>query len=205
MRSPKKATHVPLTVDRECSTRPDALHSASLAELVADYIATYRPACLAEEMWYAGAGSIEQAIRRAASCEMSGGKRHGHQRRIPRAALAQITEAILQQPIARARDFEDIYCYVRKASREVDGIGDLTCYDIAQRIGVFLRLSPTRAYLHAGTRDGARALGLDAGAETIAVTQFPAEMQRLSASEIEDFLCIYKEHLHRHAPRPGVR
>jgi hypothetical protein len=44
--------------------------------------------------------------------------------------------------------------------------------------GAFLDLSPEFVYLHCGTRDGARALGL---------------LRCLSADDLESFLCTFKD------------
>lgn len=63
--------------------------------------------------------------------------------------------------IARAESSEALHALVARQLREVAGIGELYVYDTAFRIGAYLRLPPTRVYLHAGTRDGARALQLD--------------------------------------------
>src|SRR5262249_27216325 len=84
---------------------------------------------------------------------------------------------------------------ISKEISDIHGIGELTIYDTALRIGAKLDLEPTVVFLHGGTRKGARALGLDWHKEFIARDAFPSEFQPLSASEIEDVLCIYKEQL----------
>ena len=109
----------------------------------------------------------------------------------------RLAAAILEQPLANARDFDDLHAYVRRAAKRVHGIGELAIYDVALRIGWFGRMEPTRVYLHAGTREGARALGLDVSGASLARAVFPAAMQELSAAEIEDFMCIYKAQLGR--------
>ena len=43
----------------------------------------------------------------------------------------------------------------------IRGIGVLTVYDVATRIAAHLDLEPARVYVHAGTAEGARALGLN--------------------------------------------
>jgi hypothetical protein len=80
-------------------------------------------------------------------------------------------------------------------------IGPLAVYDITQRIGRYLGLEPEDVYLHRGTREGARALGLCG--ETVKKDQFPAAFQRLSAAEIEDCLCIFKDELKRVSQVPS--
>jgi hypothetical protein len=66
---------------------------------------------------------------------------------------------------------------------------------MALRIGARFGLEPKRVYVHAGTRDGARALGLDADRRTIEMAELPAPIRRLTAREAEDLLCIYKSRL----------
>jgi hypothetical protein len=68
-------------------------------------------------------------------------------------------------------------------------------YDTAHRIGSKLRLSPECVYLHAGTAEGARFLGIDTKEEFIPKVSLPIELQKLEPHEIEDLLCIYKEEL----------
>jgi hypothetical protein len=67
----------------------------------------------------------------------------------------------------------------------------LAVYDTATRVGAFLRLQPKRVYLHAGTRQGARALGFRKR-ESLSARELPKALRRLSPDEIEDCLCIYK-------------
>ena len=59
----------------------------------------------------------------------------------------------------------------------------------------FLSLSPDHVYLHAGTRKGAQALGLQGA--TVHKNDLPPEFRRLSPAEIEDCLCIYKARIQR--------
>jgi hypothetical protein len=84
---------------------------------------------------------------------------------------------------------------VDAAVRSVRGIGELYAYDTALRLGAHLRLLPRHVYLHAGTRRGARALGLDHRAKSLATTSLPAALRRLRPHEIEDVLCIYEDWL----------
>jgi hypothetical protein len=77
----------------------------------------------------------------------------------------------------------------------IPGIGELTVYDTALRIGAHFGLEPERVYVHAGTREGARALGFENRRTTIDMNELPEPLQRLSAREAEDMLCIYKHSL----------
>lgn len=64
-------------------------------EIVTDYIREYRDDARAEMRFFEIQRSPSAAIRKAALCELPGGKRHPHQRRIPKALLEQV-EARLQ-------------------------------------------------------------------------------------------------------------
>jgi hypothetical protein len=92
-------------------------------------------------------------------------------------------------------DFGKLYEVVERAIGNMDYIGDLTVYDITQRLAAFLGYEPTCVYLHAGTEDGARALGLSG--KTVEIDQLPIEFQRLTPAEVEDVLCREKDHLRR--------
>jgi hypothetical protein len=83
----------------------------------------------------------------------------------------------------------------------IAGLGELTIYDISHRIGAYLGSMPTEIYLHAGTRKGAKALGLDTNRKSIPMTELPAPLQRLTAAQAEDVLCIYHKVLARLRPR----
>ncbi|MCK6445988.1 MAG: hypothetical protein L6Q99_06305 [Planctomycetes bacterium] len=93
------------------------------------------------------------------------------------------------------RSFDELHTTVNSTIRDIHMIGALVVYDVAHRIGAFLKLEPERVYLHRGTRDGALALGLGRGREWIDLAELPDEFGRLSPAEAEDCLCIYKKRL----------
>lgn len=64
----------------------------------------------------------------------------------------------------------------------------------ALRIGAKLELEPNYVFLHAGTRVGARNLGIRISQKLIPIGVFPKPFRKLKAREIEDALCIYKEY-----------
>jgi hypothetical protein len=72
-------------------------------------------------------------------------------------------------------------------------MGVLTVYDVAHRIAAFLGKPPHLVYLHAGTRVGAAALGIKG--DVVDPDELPAAFAVLTAAEIEDCLCIYKDEL----------
>ncbi|HEY1580453.1 MAG TPA: hypothetical protein VGF82_25610 [Terracidiphilus sp.] len=139
--------------------------------------------------------SPSEAIRKAALCEMPSGKRHPHQRRIPKAVLEE-AEARLQgisRALARTTSFAELHRAVENEGGTIKGIGALTVYDIAHRIGAYFKKAPERVYLHAGVRTGAQVFGI--AGDSFDPKLLPKPFSRLAASEIEDCLCIYKDEL----------
>ncbi|HTQ38724.1 MAG TPA: hypothetical protein VMJ32_06835 [Pirellulales bacterium] len=137
--------------------------------------------------------SFADALNRAGMAMRPDGKRYDHQRRIPHAVLCAATSSLRLAALERATDFDSLFAIVSNAIGSIHGIGELTIYDTALRIGAKLGLLPTRVYLHSGTRKGARALNLNWHAPYLEVGEFPAELQKLAAHEIEDCLCIFKD------------
>jgi len=88
-----------------------------------------------------------------------------------------------------------LFGIVHTAVKPIQGIGELYIYDTSFRIGAKLNLFPTKVYLHAGTRVGTRALGLDGSAATLRVSPLPREFRKLEPHEVEDILCIFKDEL----------
>jgi hypothetical protein len=174
----------------------------TLNEIVRDYIRNYRSDARSEMRFFETQRNPSETIRKAALCELPNGKRHPHQRRIPRALLEHV-EAKLQgigRALARASSFAELHRSVEKEIGSVKGIGALTVYDIADRIGAYFKKAPERVYLHAGVRTGAQVFGL--GGDSFDPKLLPKPFSRLTVSEIEDCLCIYKDEL-RGAARDG--
>jgi hypothetical protein len=71
-----------------------------------------------------------------------------------------------------AKTFEELHRVILNKIGDIQGIGELTVYDIAVRIGAELNLAPAVVFLHAGTRIGAKALGLDVSQKFIAAKVF---------------------------------
>ena len=164
-------------------------------EIVSNYIRTYRDGARRELRGFARERSLSAAIRRAALCQRADGKRYSHQRRIPGRILeeAELRLQAVELGLATAPDFDAVHRLVEERIAGIDGIGALTVYDIAHRIGAYLGKEPTRVYTHAGTKVGALALGI--GGDVFDPRILPKVFLRLSAAEVEDCLCIYKDDL----------
>ena len=150
------------------------------------------------EWWEADGLTLTEAIRRACLSMIPGRTRlirHGHQCRLPGALLSEATTAVLSMEgdIAAAEDFDTLHSIVRLACSSVQGAGPLYCYDVAHRIGLHVGLAPDVIYLHTGTREGAKALGINVSRrDHITLSDLPKPLQVLSAAEAEDVLCVYK-------------
>jgi hypothetical protein len=188
-----------------CCDSPELPRTPTLRQIVDHYILYYRGRGRAETRRFRQQPSLDDAVRLAAGCTDQYGKRHSHQRRIPRASLDRLARRLAAVNLLHAGTFHELYEMVRAAGESIHMIGPLTTYDVATRIGAYLRLAPNRVYLHAGTRVGARALGIAGRTKTVERSQLPREFGRLTAAECEDVLCIYKDVLEaalRHRPRP---
>lgn len=163
--------------------------------IVAHYRSVYRDESARELRFFRTQISFDEVIACAALAKRRDGKRHNHQRRIPRVALNESLERLMlvRPELKSAKTFAEIHSVVERTILSIYKIGELTVYDTALRIAAWRQLHPKVVYLHAGTREGARALGLNVRRPFIPVAELPAALRKLSAHEIEDVLCIYKD------------
>lgn len=164
-----------------------------LNSIVRAYIARCRANSEDELGSFKAEPNLATAVERAGRAEMPGGRRYHHQRRLPAALLRFATKELRRGGLGRARSFDELHQLVHDAIGLLHGIGELTVYDTALRIGAKLGHLPKRVYLHSGTRAGARALGLDWRASFLEVRDVPSELRVLRPHEIEDCLCIFKD------------
>lgn len=145
---------------------------------------------------FAGEPTIEAAVSRAGLAERFNDERlvrYDHQRRIPRHVLEVARERLLAARLQRCASFHELFLAVNANIGEIPGVGELTVYDAALRIGGKLGLEPDRVYLHSGTRIGARRLGLDWRAKWLESRDLPQPLRSLPPWQVEDILCIYKD------------
>lgn len=167
----------------------------SYAAVVRDYCDKFEQGADRDLRFYAIQRDLARAVELAAFAKTAGGKRQPHQRRLPASTLGRAHAALDQCDFNVCHSFEELFQLVNAAVGGIHGIGALTVYDTARRIGAYLKLEPEKVYLHAGTRAGARAIGLGAGRDTLEINELPVPFRSLSAGEIEDCLCIYKKEL----------
>jgi hypothetical protein len=167
----------------------------TLDQIVTDYTLRYQKRATKELRWFRIQRTLEETVRLAALAKGPSGKRLAHQRRIPETVLEQSRDLLVGciPTIRLTPSFEDLHALVASAIDPVHGIGDLAVYDAALRIGTKLGLEPSVVFLHAGTREGAKRLGLNVSSGSIAVSDVPQLLRTLKPREIEDLLCIYKD------------
>jgi hypothetical protein len=177
-----------------------------LSQIVSHYVANKRERAESERRWFIIQPTLEDAISNAARARKPSGKRFGHQRRIPESVLRQCEIALLEsaRALQSAQTFEEFHHIVSETIGGIHGVGELMVYDTSLRIAAKLKLEPVVVFLHAGTRLGAKALGLDSSQAYIERRFFPPEFEPLSASEIEDVLCIYKDRLGKGKSKKGT-
>jgi hypothetical protein len=97
--------------------------------------------------------------------------------------------------LEQSQSFDKLHESVARVIGSIHGIGPLTVYDVATRIGAYLDLEPERVYLHAGTAAGTKAMGLANRGSTLEPVELPAVFRRLRPPDIENCLCLYMDHL----------
>src|SRR5436309_15937783 len=109
----------------------------SFAEIVAHYAAEKKPGAENERRWFRIQRKIHHAVRLAGLASGPHGKRFRHQYRIPRAALARASRALLRnlRQLGGCRSFDALLQQVHATISPIPRIGPLMVYDTALRIG----------------------------------------------------------------------
>jgi len=165
----------------------------TLVELVRDFRARLGPEGPLEDGyldWMRHSPGLDAAIDRAVRSRKPSGKMHNHQSRVPLKTLLTFGRRLKASWVPR-ESFHDLLTYCQRVAQP--GIGPVTQYDVAQRLGAYLGLEPEYVYLHAGVKQGAQALGImTKGKEYLTKSELPLAMRALTADECEDFLCVYR-------------
>jgi hypothetical protein len=175
-----------------------SLGGKPLRELVQEYIDYCRPVACRELDFFARQ-PFARAIEDAALCLDSSGGRSSHQWRRSQATLQEARDVLLRQSrqLMCCGSFSELHALIDRLVAHVPDLGPLYSYDAALHIGANLGLAPHAVYLHCGTREGARALGLPFRRPTLQKSSLPAALRKLAMHEVEDFLCIFKSRLNR--------
>jgi hypothetical protein len=192
----KPRTHTKKLPD---NCRPGRKSFKNLREVVQDYIVNWRSREDAELEYFSSPPNLRAAIRIAALAVDERGKRHNHQRRIPGETLEHFRRALSRRrkALRSCKTFPELMQISERVANEFWENSKLTVYDTTLRIGAHLGIWPDRIYLHAGARDGAKALGFGASIHFLMRNQIPKEFRKLKPYEIEHCLCIYKDDLKR--------
>lgn len=165
----------------------------TIGDVVGNYITNYRRGAADELKGFADEKHFGAVLARAGMAVDRNGYRFVHQYRRSASQLRRWTLALRarKRKLRVAATFDDLHETLSSASRSIRGIGPLTVYDTALRIGASLELKPDRVYLHSGTRKGARLFGFGKR-RWIKRSELPAEFSRLTDAEAEDCLCLYR-------------
>lgn len=204
---------------REFTKTPPLEPLTSLAAIVRDFRWRF-PRDRRDMVWEycREAPTLHKAIKRACDSRNAEGKVHNHQSRVwqpNRDALADLLGAnalairrVLRGVEQRGGDrFDALHDEVDRLKPA--GIGPVTVYDVATRIGAYLDVHPTSLYLHAGVRQGLYALlwatddqwslGNQRNFSTVkrverdTLLRWWPSLEPLPTDEIEDFLCTYRD------------
>lgn len=116
----------------------------NIKKCIEEYVRQYRNLALDEISFYARQPTLSAATTVAVNCTRADGKRHLYQRRIPEVVLGKAERklhAVIDE-LKAASDFDTLHLVVNQAIRPIRGVGELTVYDVALRIGAFLGLKP---------------------------------------------------------------
>lgn len=163
------------------------------------------------------------AVRRAVEARDKHGKHHNHQSKVDITARRKLGAKMCApkfskwaKKLAKRVDEGPDWLYSRfdalhDAIDEVKpkGIGPVTVYDVAVRVGAYLGIEPRAVYLHAGVRQGVKSLGAALCAtgkvregeelkkmsslKMIPMSYFPKPWNKMAADDVEDMLCTYRE------------
>lgn len=161
-----------------------------------DYVNNCSREAKEELGYFSDQPNLVRAIRAAAEATIDG-KRHPHQRRIPGKTLKYFGRALSRRrkALRACKAFPELMKISHKVAQGFWSHSKLTVYDTTLRIGAHLSIMPDRIYLHAGVKEGAKALGLSGSPGFLMRSQLPKEFQELDCWEIEHCLCLYKKQL----------
>jgi len=170
----------------------------SLTEVVEHYEKNNRFYEDEEMKFYRSSKTFKGLIDRAKALLDDESNRHAHQRRIKRAAMKKLAIKLegLEEKDIKSKNFNELHTFLDNLLGCIPGIGKLTIYDTATRIGIKFGIEPEQVYLHRGARAGARnLLGKKRLGRKVDKSIFGDSFDKLSPSHVENLLCIYKDEL----------
>jgi len=138
---------------------------------------------------------LKESIKKAALAVTADGGKHEHQCRISPTKLEEYKDKLLEKKdeIKEQKNFDELHELTKEC--KLKGIGELTIYDTALRIGANVRKLPEKVYLHRGTLIGARNLfkSQRIRGRVLSSEELPCPLRELAPHHIENLLCIYKD------------
>ena len=164
----------------------------------------------------ADAPDFATAVRRAVEARDAVGKHHNHQSKVDITARRKFGAKIIKRrkeierlvqwskanPVKSGLDGYSCFDAIHDLLDEIKprGIGPVTVYDVATRVGAYLGIEPESVYLHAGVKQGIKALEekgiMDSGTSRlprVPMYLFPPPWDEMKADDVEDMLCTYRE------------
>jgi hypothetical protein len=189
---------------KNCCSRIRSSKSADnkardLESLVADFRKHHRPNSARETRFFRTMPSMGLAIHHVAMAIDGDDRCFDHQFHIvqPARRRAKIVLHQAERRILSCRSFHELHSLFLELLSPIKGLGEMYIYDASLRMGAYVKMSPDFVYLHRGTRWGARALGIDVsrGRPYLEKKELPEPLRKLSADNLESFLCIYWNNL----------
>ena len=137
---------------QNCQSKKQSVDKSSLQFLVDEYHRDWGNSYREEDRWWSAKElTWEKAIERAWDSILPHEKMHRHQWRVGKKLPEGLKIALAdgKQP-EDFRDFQSLYDWVKFVVDRVKGLRVTTAYDVARRLGAWLRLKPSVVYLHAG-------------------------------------------------------
>lgn len=192
-------------LEREFAARPPTNKLDSISALWKDYMARYinngrgDPAYA----WTLKAETLDEAIHRACMSRGEDGTLWHHQGRVWQVNLeayeVKLREPLYYSGIEESEHFWELFIWCHKAANETHGIGPVTEYDVAIRLGNWLDLEPEHLYFHAGVTEGLKALGvkIPRGVYCLDRERLPEFFWDKNLDIVESFLCGYRSEIER--------
>ena len=191
-------------LQREFASAPPKTKLDSISALWKDYMRRYINTGRGDPAlpWTLKADTLEVAIHRACMSRGQDGTLWHHQGRVWQKNL-EAYDARLQfqyfEAIEESEYFWELFMVMRKAAAETRGIGPVTEYDVAMRLGGWLDLEPEHLYFHAGVTEGLKALGvvIPRGVYCLDRERLPEFFWDKNLDIVESFLCGYRSEIQR--------
>lgn len=191
------------TLIREYRERPPKEPLDSIPALWRDYIWRYVEAGKGDPVveYTFEAPTFKECLKRACASKGPDGKMWFHQYKVPHRAKVDYYFELLRRhkEIKACESFWEMFLWFKQAADAVPGIGAVTRYDVAVRVGAWLGLEPEHLYVHAGVAQGLLVFGIKParGAWCVDPEQLPVFFRDKQMDLVESFMCGYRSELER--------